>query len=78
MRDLYIKATDKAGMSKEAIIMLYLERAGRATTQDIADALDCSANTARKWLYRLRDAGKVQANPHFYGRGVYLYRWSKT
>lgn len=71
----YIKAEDKIGKHKTEIIMLYLERAGHATTAELAEACSCSPNTARKWLFRLAQDDKVYWKAHYYARGYYLLRW---
>lgn len=75
MKNLWVKGSEKVGKSKTEVIMLYLSRAGRASTQEIADALDCSANTARKWLYRAHSSGLIEWKSHYYGRGIYLMLW---
>lgn len=74
-RNWFIRSVEKIGKSKQELIVLYLSRAGKATTADIADCLDCSPNTARKWLYRMEAEGKVYSKAHYYNRGVYLLRW---
>lgn len=71
----FVKSSEKIGKSKPEIIVLYLSRAKRATTAEIADCLDCSPNTARKWLYRLCRDGVVKGTNHYYGRGIFLIRW---
>lgn len=78
MFNLYVKASEKEGKSKTEIIALYLGRVRYATTQEIADCLQCSPNTARKWLYRMAKSGVIDWKIHYYGRGVYLMRWHKT
>jgi predicted ArsR family transcriptional regulator len=60
---------------KELLILHYLERRGGATTANVAEALGCSANTARKWLYRMQKSGLVYSKAHYYGRGIYLLIW---
>jgi len=50
---------------------------GEWSTQDIANSVSVSANTARKWLYRLHIAGLIEVRQKFYGRGVYLYLWKR-
>jgi predicted ArsR family transcriptional regulator len=71
----FVKSSEKEGRSKVEIIKLYLSRAGIATTAEIADCLDCTPNTARKWLYRMAKEGIVDWNNHYYGRGIYLMKW---
>lgn len=71
----YVKKSEKVGKSKSELIILYLSRAKRATTAEIANCLGCSPNTARKWLYRLEEDGSVIGKPHFYHAGIYLIRW---
>jgi len=72
---LWMKSSEKEGLTKSEIIEIYLSRSGRATTQEIADCLGCSANTARKWLYRMAKDGRVEWKNHYYNKGVYLMRW---
>lgn len=46
------------------------------TTLEIAERVNVSANTARKWLYLLERSGLVKFRTKYYGRGVYLMLWS--
>jgi len=59
------------------LIMMYLNMSGKRlrSTKDIADACNVSANTARKWLYRLRNEGKVYSKTHYYGQGLAMLLW---
>jgi len=74
-KNWFVSAEEKRSKFKPALIVLYLSRAGMATTSEIADCLDCSPNTARKLLYRMEKEGKVYSKSHYYNRGVYLLRW---
>lgn len=60
---------------KPELIEIYLRKRGVRTTGEIAEALGCSSNTARKWLYRMAKNGVVDWKNHYYARGVYLMLW---